>query len=87
MSGRFATLTFGREVPAPVSVLGGREVSLCKVEGQPVIRCEGGWLELQPAVRSVNHEVISSEGAMQSVALVTADFSDSGEGSRVVVTV
>jgi uncharacterized protein YndB with AHSA1/START domain len=31
--------------------------------------------------------VISSEGATQSAALVTADFSDSGEGSRVVVTV
>jgi uncharacterized protein YndB with AHSA1/START domain len=94
MSGRFATLTFEREVSAPVSVLwqawtapvaravwaaptpsaivefleadtraGGREVSLCKLEGQPHIRCEAGWLELYPAVRSVNYEVISSEGA------------------------
>jgi uncharacterized protein YndB with AHSA1/START domain len=118
MSGRFATLTFERDVSAPVSVLwqawtapaarviwaaptpsvtvefleadtrlGGREVSLCKTEGQPEIRCEVGWLELQPAVRSVNFEVISSEGATQSAALVTADFSDAGEGSRVVVTV
>ncbi len=42
--------------------VGGREVSLCKVEGQPDIRCEGGWLELQPARRSVNYEVVSSEG-------------------------
>jgi uncharacterized protein YndB with AHSA1/START domain len=67
--------------------VGGREVSLCKVEGEPDIRCEGGWLELQPAVRSVNYEVISSEGAAQSAALVTADFADSGEGSRVTVTV
>jgi uncharacterized protein YndB with AHSA1/START domain len=105
MSGRFATLTFEREVAAPVSALwqawtapaaravwaaptssvtvkfieadtrvGGREVSVCQVEGQPDIRCEGGWLELQPAVRSVNYEVISSEGATQSAALVTADF-------------
>jgi len=118
MSDRFATLTFEREVAAPVTVLwqawtapaaravwaaptpsvtvefleadtrvGGREVSLCKVKGQPDIRCEGGWLELQPAIRSVNYEVISSEGATQSAALVTADFSDSGESSRVVVTV
>ena len=68
---RFATLTFERDVAAPLSVLwqawtapaaravwaaptpsvtvefleadtrvGGREVSLCKVEGQPDIRCE-----------------------------------------------
>jgi uncharacterized protein YndB with AHSA1/START domain len=96
VASRFATLTFEREVAAPLSVLwqvwtapaaravwsaptpsvtvefleadtrvGGREVSLCKVEGQPDIRCECGWLELQP----------------------TADFSGTGERSRLVVTV
>ena len=67
--------------------VGGREVSLCKVDGQPDIRCECGWLELQPATRSVNYEVISSEGATQSAALVTADFAELGERSRLVVTV
>lgn len=67
--------------------VGGREVSLCKVEGQPDMRCEGGWLELQPAMRSVNYEVVSSQGTRQSAALVTADFSDLGEASRLVVTV
>jgi uncharacterized protein YndB with AHSA1/START domain len=118
MSGRFATLTFERKVPAPVLVLwqawsapaaravwaaptptvtvefleadtrvGGREVSLCKVEGEPDIRCEVGWLELQTALRSVNYEVISCEGVTQSAALVTADFTESGDGSHVVVTV
>jgi uncharacterized protein YndB with AHSA1/START domain len=118
MSGRFATLTFEREVASPVSVLwqawtapaaravwaapspsvtvefleadtkvGGREVSLCKVAGQSDIRCEGGWLELQPALRSVNYEVVSSEGTTQSAALVTAEFEGAGERSRVVVTV
>lgn len=117
-SGRFATLTFERQVAAPPSVLwqawtapaaravwaapaptvtvefleadsrvGGREISLCKVAGQPDIRCENGWLELQPAVRSVNYEVISSEGVTQSAALVTADFSGTGDRSRLVVTV
>ena len=114
----FATLTFERDVAAPLSVLwqawtapaaravwaaptpsvtvefleadtrvGGREVSLCKVEGQPDIRCENGWLELQPAARSVNYEVISSDGVTQSAALVTADFSGADERSRLVVTV
>jgi uncharacterized protein YndB with AHSA1/START domain len=118
MSGRFATLTFEREVPAPVAVVwqawtapaaravwaapapevtvefleadtrvGGREVSLCKVEGQPDIRCEGGWLELQPTARSVNYEVVSSEDVTRSAALVTAEFAETGTGSRVVVTV
>ncbi|SDO15669.1 Uncharacterized conserved protein YndB, AHSA1/START domain [Filomicrobium insigne] len=116
--GRFATLTFERDVAAPLSVLwqtwtapaaravwsaptpsvivefleadsgvGGREVSLCKVEGQPNIRCECGWLEWQPALRSVNYEVVSSEGVTQSTALVTADFSGTDERSRLVVTV
>jgi len=116
--GRFATLTFERNVAAPVSTLwqawtapaaravwappspsvtvafleaytrvGGREVSLCKVEGEPDIRCECGWLELRPPLRSVNYEVISSEGATLSAALVTADFAHLGETSRLVVTV
>jgi uncharacterized protein YndB with AHSA1/START domain len=115
---RFATLTFERDVAAPVAVLweawtapaaraiwaapspsvtvefleadtrvGGREVSLCKVEGQPDIRCECGWLALQPELCSVNYEAISSEGATQSVALVTADISGTHERSRLVVTV
>ena len=118
MSSRFATLSFERQVAAPVATLwqawtapaaravwaapapsvtvefleadtrvGGREVSLCKVDGQPDIRCECGWLELQSAQRSVNYEVISSEGVTQSAALVTADFAAAGEGSRLVVTV
>jgi uncharacterized protein YndB with AHSA1/START domain len=118
MSGRFATLTFERELAAPISVLwqawtapaaravwaaptpsvtvefleadtrvGGREVSLCKVAGQPDISCESGWLELQPAQRSINYEVVSSEGKTQSAALVTAEFDEAGKGCRLVVTV
>jgi uncharacterized protein YndB with AHSA1/START domain len=115
---RFATLTFERDVAAPLSVLwqawtspaaravwaapspsvaiefleadtrvGGREISLCKVKGQPDIRCEIGWLVLQPDKCSVNHEVISADGVIQSAALVTAHFSGTKERSRAVVTV
>jgi uncharacterized protein YndB with AHSA1/START domain len=115
---RFATLTFERDVAAPLAALweawtassaraiwaapspsvalefleadtrvGGREISLCNVEGQPDIRCENGWLVLKPAACSVNYEVISSEGVTQSVALVTADISGTREHSRLVVTV
>ena len=118
MSERFATLSFERQVAAPVETawaawtapaaravwasptpsvavefveadtrVGGREVSLCKVEGQPDTRCEAGWLVLQPMQCSVNSEVISSEGVTQSAALVTASFSGDGEDSRVTVTV
>jgi len=115
---RFATLTFARDVDAPLAVLweawtapaaraiwaaptpavtvefleadtrvDGREISLCKVKGQPDIRCEIGWLFLQAPARSVNYEVISSQGVTQSVALVTADLSGTQERSRLVVTV
>ena len=115
---RFATLTFTREVAAPLSALwqawtapaaravwaspapsvtvefleadtrvGGREVSLCKVAGEPDIRCECGWLVLDPERRSVNTEVIASEGVTRSAALVTAEFAATGAGSRVTVTV
>ena len=117
MSG-FATLTFDRQVAAPVATLwqawtapaaravwaapspevtvefleadprvGGREVSLCKVAGQPDIRVEAGWLELAAETRSVNFEVVSCDGTTQSSALVTAAFSTEGEGARVQVTV
>ncbi|MCA0431689.1 MAG: SRPBCC domain-containing protein [Proteobacteria bacterium] len=116
--GHFVTLTFERDVAAPLPVLwqawaapaaravwaaptpsvtvtfleadtrvGGREISLCKVAGQPDIRCECGWLEVQPERRSVNYEVVSSGGVTQSSALVTAGFSGTNEKSRLVVTV
>ena len=114
----FATLTFERDMAAPLSALweawtapaargiwappypsvtidyleadtsvGGREISLCKVEGEPDIRCEIGWLALEPEARSVNYEVISAEGTTLSAALVTADFSGEANRSRLVVTV
>lgn len=67
--------------------VGGREVTLCRSEGEPDFRCECGWLDLQAARRSVNYELVSSEGATQSAALVTADFSGTQASSRLVVTV
>ncbi|WP_339765322.1 SRPBCC family protein [uncultured Hoeflea sp.] len=118
MSEGFATLSFERQVAAPLATVwaawtapaaravwaapapsvtveyleadtrvGGHEVSLCKVEGQPDTRCEAGWLVLQPMRCSVNSEVVSSEGVTQSAALVTASFSGAGEQSQMVVTV
>jgi uncharacterized protein YndB with AHSA1/START domain len=67
--------------------VGGREVSLCRVDGQPDIRCDAGWLVLQPDRRCVSFEVISSEGVSRSAALVTADLAATGDGSRLTVTV
>ena len=69
--------------------VGGREVSLCRVDGQPDIRCEVGWLVLEPEAFSVKSEVISREGVVQSAALVTASVEDMGDGerSRLAVTV
>ncbi len=117
-AGRFATLTFEREVAAPVATLwqawvapaarvvwsapapgvtveysaadarvGGIERSVCRVEGYPDVHVEGRWLELQPGVLTVNSEVVASEGATESAALVTAELSETAGGSRIAVTV
>jgi uncharacterized protein YndB with AHSA1/START domain len=67
--------------------VGGREISLCKVEGEPDMRCEVGWLDLEPARRTVNYEMVSSENVVQSAALVTAELDGEGERSRLVVTI
>jgi uncharacterized protein YndB with AHSA1/START domain len=69
------------------SRVGGREVSVCKVAGEPDIRVEAGWLDMVPEVRSVGYEVVSREGERLSAALVTADFADEGAESRIKVTV
>lgn len=117
-AGRFATLTFERSIPAPLSALwqawtapaaraiwappspdvtvdfleadtkvGGREISICKSDGQPDITCECNWLVLQPELSSIYSEVISTGGDALSAALVTADFSSDGDHSRIFVTV
>ena len=67
--------------------IGGREVSLCKVAGEPDIRVEAGWLDLVPAERSVGYEVVSRESLRLSAAHVTAGFAAEGDASRVDVTV
>jgi uncharacterized protein YndB with AHSA1/START domain len=67
--------------------IGGREVSVCKVAGEPDIRVEAGWLDMVPEVRSVGYEVVSREGERLSAALVTADFANEGAESRIKVTV
>jgi uncharacterized protein YndB with AHSA1/START domain len=56
------------------SRVGGREVSLCKVAGEPDIRVEAGWLDLVPEERTVGYEVVSREGEKLSAALATAEF-------------
>lgn len=67
--------------------VGERECSLCKVEGQPVVTVEAGWLDLAANARSVNYEVVSAEGETMSAALVTADFAATDTGSTISVTV
>ena len=67
--------------------IGGREISICRFPGTPDVHVEAGWLQLQPDQVTVNYEVISSQGAIDSVALVTAQFSDDVGASKVVVTV
>jgi uncharacterized protein YndB with AHSA1/START domain len=67
--------------------IGGREVSICRVAGEPDVRCEVGWLDLQAGARSVNTEVLEIGGESVSAALVTARMAAQGEGSLLSVTV
>jgi len=66
--------------------VGGGEVSLCKVAGQPDIRCEVTWLVLGEDC-CVNTEVISTGDSTQSAALVTARFAAEGEETVLDVTI
>ncbi len=69
------------------SRIGGQEVSICRVAGEPDVRCAVGWLDLQAGARSVNYEVLDSGGERLSAALVTARMEEQGEGSLLSVTV
>jgi uncharacterized protein YndB with AHSA1/START domain len=69
------------------SRVGGREVSICRVAGEPDVRCEVGWLDLQAGARSVNYEVLESGGERLSAALVTARMAEQDAGSVLSVTV
>jgi uncharacterized protein YndB with AHSA1/START domain len=69
------------------SRVGGREVSLCKVAGEPDIRVEAGWLDLVSETRTVGYEVVSREGVNLSAALATAEFAAEDGGSLITVTV
>lgn len=68
------------------SRIGGQEVSLCKVEGQPDIRVDVRWLDLVPAQRAVNSEVVSAGDSRHAAALVTADVRAEGEGAHLRLT-
>ncbi len=66
---------------------GGREVSLCKVAGEPDMRCECVWLDIAEGSRSVNSEVISCDGACLSAALVTAEISGDDQVAQLDICV
>jgi uncharacterized protein YndB with AHSA1/START domain len=67
--------------------IGGREVSICRFPGTPDVRVEAGWLQMQTDCVTVNYEVVSSQGAIDSVALVTAQFTGDASASRITLTV
>lgn len=69
------------------TVVGESESSLCKVDGHPDVKVDAGWLHLAPNMRSVNYEVVSTDGQTLSAALVTAEFQAAGPGSLITVTV
>lgn len=87
-SNRFATLTFERDVAAPVSTLWQAwtaPAARALWAGPAPSAC--GWLDLRPGRLSVGYEVVSSQGTARSAALITARFTELGERSRMVATV
>ncbi len=66
---------------------GGREVSICRAPGTPDVRADVQWLHLDHARLAVNSECITSNGATDGAALVTAGFASEGQGSRLRLTV
>lgn len=67
--------------------IGGRELSICRFPGTPDVHVEAGWLQMQTNAVTVNYEVVSSQGAIDSVALVTAHFSGDAAASKIALTV
>jgi uncharacterized protein YndB with AHSA1/START domain len=67
--------------------IGGRETSICRAKGFPDVRVEVQWLHLDPGRMAVNSELVTSEGATDAVALVTAEFSGDDDRSSVTLTV
>lgn len=66
---------------------GGREVSVCRSAAHPDIRCEVGWIAVEPPHRTVSTEVVSAAGRMLSAALVTATVAPQGDTARLAVVV
>lgn len=118
MSPRFATLTFDRQVQAPLetlwqawtapaaralwaapspevtvevleaqTIVGGREITLCRAAGYPDIRAEVQWLHLTPARLAVNSELVTSPQGTDAAALVTAEFSGDDRQARLALTI
>lgn len=66
---------------------GGREVSYCRADGTPEVRCEVNWLVMRAPHLSVNSEVIASNGQTDCATLITTRIEDQGDKSRLSVTV
>ena len=66
---------------------GEREVSLCKVAGEPDVQVEALWLDLAESQHSLHVETVTCAGVTLCAALVTADFATRDAGSQITVTV
>ncbi|MCA2013180.1 SRPBCC domain-containing protein [Cereibacter sphaeroides] len=68
-------------------VAGGEEVSICRAEGRPDIRCDIRWLAMEPVQRSTNTELLYAGDTLLSAALVTTQLAPRGEGTALTLTV
>jgi Uncharacterized conserved protein len=66
--------------------IGGKDVSLCLVGDYVAAEVIGIYHDIAPNRHIVYTEVISSEGAMQGMSLVSVTFTPSGAGTDMTVT-
>ena len=65
---------------------GGRDVSLCMVEGQVVARVITDYHDIVPDRRIIFTETINGPENREGVSLVSVSFEDAGGGTKLVVT-
>lgn len=67
--------------------VGGQDVHVCVVGGEPVARVHTRYLDIVPDRRIVLSEVIEGDGRREGVSLVGAEMIPEGEGTRLALTI
>ena len=67
--------------------VGGEDVAICVVDGEPAARVVTRYLDIVPERRIVLSEVIESDGRTEGVSLVSVEMAPEGDGTALTVTI